>query len=234
MKLQIAQFGLTAKLDFKLFGPGPASFIERVKTDQHGPALQAAHQIAQTVQFIQHIRALFEAFGFAFDQMQAVGPDQADIDLVPDHGPASRLATDGDVAGDILYAAGLFQVKAQTVSVHFQPAAVGGKAGVFIGEPQGVAVDLAQPGGHEQFQQFPKMRLGARPFLNFTGQTRVVGLAGKIVERAQFAGITVDVGKQLLSQLPHGLGNAGGFGDFDRAGAIGREVVIDCYVLFFE
>jgi hypothetical protein len=80
MIVQISQPGLTAEFNFKLFGPSPANFIERVKTDQYGPALQSAHQVTQAGQFIQHIRALSKAFGFALDQMQAADPDLTEIE----------------------------------------------------------------------------------------------------------------------------------------------------------
>jgi len=84
MMLQITQLGLTTQLDIQLLGPGAAGFIEWVKTHQHGPALQASHQIAKTIEFIQHIRVFvfFKLLGFAFDQMQAVGFDQANVNLV--------------------------------------------------------------------------------------------------------------------------------------------------------
>ena len=157
MMLQITQFGLATQLDIQLFDPGPAYFIELVKTHQHGPALQASHQVAKAVHFIQHIGGFvaFKLLGFAFDQMQAVGSNQADVNLVFDHRMSSRLPVEGNVAGDILYAAGFFQVKTKGIGVHFQPAAVGRKAGVFIGKTQAVSIDFAQAGSFKAFQQFP-------------------------------------------------------------------------------
>ena len=145
MVLQILQLGLATQLDIQFPGPGPAGFIECVKTHQHGPALQASHQVAKAVQFIQHIRVfvILKALGFAFDQVQAVGFDQANVNLVFDHRVSGRLPFEVNVAGDILDAAGFFQVKTQGIGVHFQPAAVGGKAGGFIGKAQVVAIDCA-------------------------------------------------------------------------------------------
>ena len=157
MVLQMPQLGLAAQLNLKFPGPGPAGFIKLVKTDQKYPALQASHQIEKAVQFIQDIRVLviLKALGFAFDQVQAVGFDQANIDLVFDQPASGRLAGDGNIACDILDAAGLFQVKTEGESVHFQPTAVGGKTGGFIGKAQAVAFDCAEFGFFKQFQQFP-------------------------------------------------------------------------------
>ena len=73
-----------------------------VKTHQHGSSLQASHQIAEAIQFIQHIRALFKFLGFTFDQVQAIGFDQANVDFNFNHSAPRRLPVDGDVAGNIL------------------------------------------------------------------------------------------------------------------------------------
>lgn len=92
--------------------------FQRVEADQHRLGLQAAQQIPQAIQFIQHLGAFvvpavaaFQALGLAFQQIQAIVLQKSHVHFVQ-HAVFAVPARDLDAMADILQRQASFEALA--------------------------------------------------------------------------------------------------------------------------